>query len=291
MVRGFGWVVALGAVVACEAASTSASPCPPSPFRSSPPQVIAHAGGEGLGPENTLEAMARSLAAGADILDVDLRMTRDGVIVARHDRDVATSTDGTGFVDELTWREVGSLDAAAYRSGDSLDGPVRVPSLRQVLDRFPDERLSLELKQTEPSMAEALCDELRVTGSTHRVYLSSNDDAAVYAARDACPEVLITTTYRDLDEMRAAEDAGRAWCAPSPIGQPPFRPGRFDDERVRRSHAQGRAIYTWTVDDPDDLRDLAIAGVDGVYTRRPDIARQIFDELDIDRETNEKLAS
>jgi glycerophosphoryl diester phosphodiesterase len=291
MTRGLGWVAALGAVVACEAASTSASPCPPSPFRSSPPVVIAHAGGEGLGPGNTLEAMTRSLAAGADILDVDLRMTSDGVIVARHDRDVATTTDGAGYVDELTWRDVSALDAAAQWTGDPVERPVRVPSLRQVLDSFPDVRISLELKQTVPSMAEELCRQLRVTESTTRVYLSANDDDAVYAARDACPEVLITTTYRDLDEMRAAEDAGRPWCAASPIGQPPFRPGRFDNERVERSHAQGRAIYTWTVDDPDDLRDLAVAGVDGVYTRRPDIARQVFDELDVDIERNEKLGS
>ena len=214
----------LGAVVACDAAATSAHRrALPAPFRSSPPVVIAHAGGEGLGPENTLEAMARSVAAGADIIDVDLRMTSDGVIVARHDRDVATSTDGAGNVDELTWREVRALDAAAHWAGEPLDGPVRIPSLRQVLARFPDQRLSLELKQVEPSMAQQLCDELHAAGE-HATGLPQLQRRRRRLRRTrACPEVLITTTYRDLDEMRAGSPMpATPWCAPSPIGQPPF---------------------------------------------------------------------
>ncbi len=271
-----GLVAAVGGLVGCSTAATSAARCPPSPFRAEPPLVIAHAGGEGLGPENTIEAMERSLAAGADALDVDLRMTADGVIVARHDRDVAATTDGKGNVDSLTWAQVQALDAAARWDGAPVAGPVRVASLEQILARFTDTRISLELKQTDPSMATPLCELLRRTESTARVYLSSNDDEAVYAARDACPEVLITTTYRDLADMRAG---GASLCAPSPIGQPPYREGRFDAARVRESHDRGMAVYTWTVDDPDTLRELARAGVDGVYTRRPDVARAVFDEL------------
>lgn len=62
---------------------------------------------------------------------------------------------------------------------------------------------------------------LRTTRNVARVYLSANDDAALYAAHDACPEVLITTTYRDLDQMADAVPDDPEWCAPSPIGQPP----------------------------------------------------------------------
>ena len=126
--------------------------------------MIAHGGGEGLGPSNTIEAMERSVAVGADILDVDLWMTRDGVIVARHDRDLATSTDGIGNIDEQSWVELQQLDAAARWTGEPFDAPVRVPSLEQILTRFADARISLELKQVEPSMADSLCDVLRRTG-------------------------------------------------------------------------------------------------------------------------------
>jgi glycerophosphoryl diester phosphodiesterase len=239
--------------------------------------VIAHGGGEGLGPANTLVAMRRSVAAGADVLDADLRMTADGVIVAIHDRDVATTTDGAGNVDELTWDQLETFDTRAAWTGDPIAAPVPVPSLEQILGEFTDRWISLELKQTTPSMAAPLCTLLRRSGSTARVFLSANDDTAVYAARAACPEVLITTTYRDLDAMREARAAGRPMCSPSPIGQPPYRD--FDRTTVEERHAAGTAIFTWTVDDPETLRRLAEVGIDGVYTRRPDVARAVFDRL------------
>lgn len=241
--------------------------------------VIAHAGGEGLGPSNTIEAMARSLNAGADILDVDLRMTSDGVIVARHDRDVSSTTDGTGHVDKMTWAELQQLDAATAWTGAPIDHPVRVPSLEHILVRFPDVTFSLEIKQEAAPMAAALCEVLVETDSVKRVYLSSNDDDAVYAARDACPGVLITTTYRDLDRMRGAQEGTEQWCAASPIGQPPYRDGELDAERIQTAHRRGMALFTWTVDDPVVLGELAEEGIDGVYTRRPDVARAVFDRV------------
>lgn len=265
---------------ACAASLGKSATCPPSPYRSSPPKVIAHGGGEGLGPSNTLLAMQRSMDAGADILDTDVWMTSDGVIVARHDRDLAATTDGSGNVDQTTWAELQLLDTRTKWPGASIEMPVRVPSLEQILTAFPDVTVSVEIKQSEPSMATQLCDVLVRTNSATRVYLSANDDTAVYAAQAECPQTaVITTTYRDVGEMRAAKQNGSAWCAPAPIGQPPYAPGRFSPDDVAWSHDHGMAIYTWTVDDPAVLRELAKAAVDGVYTTRPDIARKVFDEV------------
>jgi glycerophosphoryl diester phosphodiesterase len=246
--------------------------------------VIAHAGGEGLGPANTILAMQRSLDAGADILDADLRMTADGVIVATHDRDLEGSTGRSARVDEMSWDDLQQLDLRAGWTGATINDPVRVPSLVQIITAFPDETISLEIKQVSPSISDELCRVLTATESIGRVYLSANDDTAVYEARDRCPDVLITTTYTDLADMRDARDAGTPICAPAPIGQPPYSRGRFDGDSVQRSHDQGTAIFTWTVDDHEALRELAEAGVDGVYTRRPDIARAVFDEYADKRE-------
>ena len=267
-------------LVGCGGGTANDAGCPPSPYRSTPPQVIAHGGGEGLGPSNTVLAMQRSMAAGADVLDADLWMTSDGVIVARHDRDLATSTDGAGNIDQSTWAELQRLDTRVSWTGDPIAEPVRISSLEQILTAFPDTRISLELKQTSPSMAVPLCRLLEKTRSFDRIYLSANDDSAVYAAQAECPKsTVITTTYTDVAAMRAAKEAGSPWCAPAPIGQPPFGEGRFAPADVQWSHDHGMAIYTWTVDDAETLRSLAAAGVDGVYTRRPDVARRIFDEF------------
>ena len=93
----------------CSSASQTAVPaCPASRFRSAVPLVIAHAGGEGLGPANTILAMHRSMAAGADVLDADLWMTADGVIVAHHDRNLQAATGEAGMIDQLTWPELDS---------------------------------------------------------------------------------------------------------------------------------------------------------------------------------------
>jgi glycerophosphoryl diester phosphodiesterase len=273
---------AVGLVVLGSACSTSAdgAACPQSEFRSRPPHVIAHAGGEGLGPANSILAMRRSVAAGADILDVDVWMTADGVVVAAHDRSLEAATGLEANIDEVAWGDLQQLDLRHGWVGPEIDVPVRVPSLDQILNAFPDEPFSIEIKQHEPSIADALCHTLQATDSVHRVYLSANVDATVYDARNRCDGVLITTTYADVDEMRAARtEAVSDWCAPAPIGQPPYEDGRFDRDGVAWSHAHGLAIFTWTVDDPAALRHLAEVGVDGVYTRRPDIARAIFDEV------------
>jgi glycerophosphoryl diester phosphodiesterase len=282
MERRWPRVVTVGVVllVGCGGGAQADAACPPSPFRSTPPQVIAHGGGEGLGPSNTILAMQRSMAAGADVLDADLWMTADGIIVARHDRDLATTTDGVGNIDEVTWDALQRLDTRAKWTGEPISEPVRIPSLEQILTEFRDTRISLEIKQTSPSMAVPLCRVLEETASFDRVYLSANDDAAVYAAQAECPaSTVITTTYTDVAAMRSAKETGAAWCAPAPIGQPPYREGRFTAADVQWSHDHGMAIYTWTVDDPETLLQLAQAGVDGVYTRRPDVARRVFDEF------------
>jgi len=279
--RLFGIACAL-VIVGCSGGDSApaTAACPPSPFRHTPPLVIAHAGGEGLAPANSVLAMQRSMAAGADMLDADLWMTSDGVVVAHHDRNIASDTDATGNIDELTWGQLQAADLRAGWTGTTIDEPVRIASLEQILTAFPDVTISLEIKQTTPSMAKPLCDVLRRLNAIERVYLSANNDDDVYAAQAECPgSLVITTTYRDVAEMRRVRETDEAWCAPAPIGQPPYSDDLLDPANVAWSHARGMAIFTWTVDDPSTLRGLAEAGVDAVYTRRPDIARQVFDDF------------
>jgi glycerophosphoryl diester phosphodiesterase len=245
--------------------------------------VIAHAGGEGLGPSNSIEAMRASMSAGADVLDADLWMTTDGVIVAHHDRSLEATTGERGFIDERSFAELQSLDLRAGWTGEPIEQPVRIPSLDQVLSEFPTTLISLEIKQSAPSLAETLCEALERHSATGRTYVSANEDADVYRVAETCPGTsIITTTYRDVAEMRRARESDLDWCAPAPIGQPPYRESLLDPTNVEWSHDHGLAVFTWTVDDPETLEGLAEAGVDGVYTRRPDIARRVFDAMSTD---------
>jgi len=172
-----------------------------------------------------------------------------------------------------------TADLRAGWKGAAIAAPVRIPSLEQILTAFPDVTISLEIKQSTPPMAKPLCDVLRRSDALGRVYLSANNDDDVYAAQAECPgSLVITTTYRDVAVMRRVRETDEAWCAPAPIGQPPYSDNLLDPENVAWSHDHGMAIFTWTIDDRATLLALAQAGVDAVYTRRPDIAREVFDE-------------
>lgn len=252
--------------------------CDPSSFVSATPLVIAHASGNIVAPGNTMLALQTGFDMGADVLDLDLRMTSDGIIVGRHDRELANSTDGSGPIDETTWAEASELDAS-LNWADRIPGEqVPMARLDEALLAFPDVMFSLEIKQTSPSLAEPLCEVLRETSSTDRVFVASDFDEAAYGFQDVCSETLITTTYTDLDNRQAAVAAGLPWCAASPIGQPPARAG-IDAARVAESHDRGTALFVWTINDEATIRVLAEAGVDGIYTDRPDLARRVIDEM------------
>jgi glycerophosphoryl diester phosphodiesterase len=281
-------IALLGAVLVGCAGSDDpdATACKPSTFLNSPPLVIAHAGGDGLGPSNTVEAVRLSMAAGADVFELDVRMTSDGELVARHDADITNGTEGTGKVSGFTLAELQAFDAGFdWKLTDGtfpLRGTgMRVPTVASVLNEFPDTLTSLEIKDRDPAAGRALCTLLTDLDRLDNVFVGSDGDVGVDAFLAECPSAITTVTDALVDEFRAVQQTGEAWCAPVQIGQPPMFDDagklRIDAESVAWSRAHGLATFTWTTADPDLLRQLAELGVDGVYTQRPDIAREVFD--------------
>ena len=266
----------------------SASPawpaqCPTSPFRRSKPLVIAHASSTYFGPGNTIEMMRAAVRAGADVVDADVRVTADGLLVASHDDDLRSQTGTPGSLRTKTLSQLRSFDAGYTWPGPRRDFPLRgrgvtIPTVEEILKAFPNRRVSMEFKTTGGE--QTLCNLLRRLGRASDVYVGSAGDAAVDRFKPLCPEVTITVTDAMVGDMRNAQTTGRAWCSPSPIGQPPFVIGArrvVTRESVAWNHAHGMAVYTWTLDDPKQLEAAVAAGVDGVYTGRADLARQVFD--------------
>ena len=127
------------------------------------PRLFAHRGGALEGPENTLETFAAGLAAGADRLELDVHATSDGEIVVLHDADLGRTTDGRGPVRERTLSEVRALDAGARFGAEDGSRPfagrgIRVPTLAEVLEAFPDVALNIEIKQESPRIERAVLD-------------------------------------------------------------------------------------------------------------------------------------
>ena len=129
------------------------------PFLDLPkPLVMAHRGGQGLWPPNTLHAYERACELGVDVLEMDIHMTADGSIVVRHDPTVDATSNGQGAIADLTLEEIKSLDAGYRWTADGgTSYPFRgrgitIPTLVEVLEAFPDIRLNIDIKPEQPEI-------------------------------------------------------------------------------------------------------------------------------------------
>lgn len=266
---------------ATQAAMATTAPCPASPYRSDRPMIIAHASGTYFGPPNTIEMMRAAVAAGADVVDADVRTTIDGVLVASHDDAIRVDATHTVSIARSTYAQVRRVDLGNTWTGPKHDRPlagrgVRVPTIDAILRAFPGRRVGLEFKTTGGE--ETMCTLLRVLHRTADAFVSSAGDAAVDRFKPLCPEVTTTVTDAMVVEFQQVQAEKRVWCAPVTLGQPPLAVGTFRLTRadVLWDHAHGLADFTWTADDVASLKAAVALGVDGVYTARPDLARAIF---------------
>ena len=241
--------------------------------------VFAHRGGAALAPENTLAAFDQGLELGADGLELDVRLSRDGVVVVHHDRALDRTTNLRGEVAELTWREVARADAGHhFRRADAF--PFRglgigVPTLARVLARYRDVPIIVELKVNREELAAATIEAVRRADAVERVCLGSFGFRVLRAARTLEPAI-VTSAARE--EVRWA--LYRSWCR-WPVSrvayhgyQVPERRGRtrvVSPRFVDAAHRAGLGVQVWTIDRESDARRLLEWGVDALITDRPDL--------------------
>lgn len=252
------------------------------------PRLFAHRGGSKIAPENTIEAFAAGLDAGADRIETDVHATRDGHVVVIHDPTVDRTTDGTGAVRDMTLAELQRCDAGARFAGESSDFPfrgrgVRVPTLEAVLRRFPDIPLNIEIKQDEPAIEHAVLDVLDRFDARQQVLLAAEKGNIMARIRAAAPDVLTSFSADDMLEFVNAWHGGTldAYRAPGKAMQ---IPPAFGDvalvtaESVAIAHARGLEVHVWTIDDPVEMAALLDLGVDAIMTDVPPLAARLFRE-------------
>lgn len=249
-------------------------------------QVIAHQGGDGLWPSNTLYAFERALDLGVDVLEMDVHASQDGVIVLSHDETVERLTDGTGLIKEMTLAEIKELDAAYDWTPDDVppaDGvyPYRgqgitIPTLEEVFAAFPTTtRMNIELKQQEPSIVAPFCNLLRQYGKEDEVLVASFHPDVMVAFRRECPEVATSATEREILPFYILNQVLlSAVYRPSAhaFQVPEYSAGRHvvTERFVQGAHAHNVQVHVWTVDEPEVMARLVALGVDGIITDRPD---------------------
>lgn len=238
---------------------------------------IAHRGGRKLAPEHTLVAYQNGLDVGADILELDVHATSDGVLVLMHDDTVDRTTDGTGAITELTFAELRNLDAA-YRFSD--DGGqtfpyrgqgIQVPTLEEAFDAFPDTEFVIEIKQEAPSLVPAFVQIVKEKGMLKKISAGSFHSSTVIELRELAPEIPSAYALGEiLDFVNLSDES--SYVPPGKILQvPPEQIGIsiINETTVARAKRFDLKMHAWTINDASEMEALINLGVDGIITDDP----------------------
>lgn len=210
-----------------------------------------------------MPSFEKALELGADALEFDVALTRDGEPVVIHDDTLDRTTDGSGTIASFTVEQLGRLDAGAWKGV-----PAQVPLLGQVLDAFADRTiLNLEIKRTRrrAEIVDACAAAVAERGALDRVVFSSFDHEALRLLRYLLPQARIGV-LSNLTEL-----PGAYRCA-SEIGAENLHPPALlvTAGLLQRAHDRGLAVWAWTVNDPRRIARLCAMGIDGIFSDFPD---------------------
>ena len=267
-------------------------------MRSEPVLVFAHRGSSHAEPEHTLGAYLRAIEEGADGLECDVRLTRDGHLVCLHDRRLERTSNGRGRVSAHTLAELSELDFGSWHPGPggaeliydrSGSGPARVLTLDRLLGAALDADRPLRLLvETKHPTRYGSAVEHRLAAVLHRyglldpapdarvqVSVMSFSALAVRRMRRLAPRL---PTVLLLELAHPLVRGGRLPFGAS-IGGPGIALLRSHPGLVARLHARGYPVYVWTVNTPADLELVLRLGVCGIITDRPGFVRSHLMEL------------
>ncbi len=268
--------------------------------------VIAHRGGRGIAPENTMLAFETSDRMGVDVLEFDIRLTRDKKLVVIHDATLNRTTDGKGKIADFTLKELQVFDAAFYFSPDpgynnsrdstTYEGlgetselfPLRgdgigIPALSAVFAQFPQKRMVIEIKPNSIDIVEPFCRMIKDFQKQDHLIIGSFHGNVLNHFRNACPEVATSaysgegTRFVLLNKIRLAGIIEPKYEA---LQLPPLLKMKLLKQKPIMSVASRSLmiaarkkrliVHVWTVNDADQMKEMIDMGVDGVMTDYPD---------------------
>lgn len=257
------------------------------PFLGDRPLVIAHGGGQGIGPDHTLTTYGLSVDEGTDVLELDVHLSADGHVIVMHDDTVDRLTDGEGLIKEQTLAELKTLDAGHAWSPDGGETfpwrgqGLEIPTMDEVFEAFPDAWYVIEIKQREPSMVDAFIEVLDAYGMRGRSVVASFSSEVMVEFRGKAPDVLTSFGESEAAELfflTSEQEAG--YEPPAKVLQ---LPTSFDGVEVFQPFFLDRAarldlpIHAWTINDAAEMEDLLDLGILGLITDYPGRARAVVD--------------
>ena len=253
------------------------------------PEVIAHRGGDGEWPGETIGAYEHARSLGVDVIEMDIYLTGDQQLVLMHDQSVSKTTDGNGHVESYTCDQIQMLNAGYNweRDGEfpyqqplselsaELQRKLRVPKLSEVLEEFGDMRMIIEMKPAFTSPATKLWEMLQQYNMIDKVLIASFSDHYI-------------DEFRDLSEGQVATSASLEEFGELVLGfhgfeKHPVKPCVIDaphwmltEHLVTKIKERGYLVHAWTVNDAEEMARMRDLEVDGIITDYPSLLLDIL---------------
>ncbi|GER66123.1 glycerophosphoryl diester phosphodiesterase [Weizmannia acidilactici] len=238
--------------------------------------IFAHRGSAGTHPENTMEAFLQAERAGADGIELDVQLSKDGEIVVIHDETVNRTTSGKGFVKDFTLAELQNLDV---RDRFGVAGKLRIPALKEVFGWLKTNRLlcNIELKTAKisyPSIEEKTVALIKAYQLEERVIFSSFNHYSIIHCYRLAPEIEIAPLYSEMLFM--------PWVYAKSIRAGGIHPRLVttSDQIIQTAMENGIAVRPYTVNTEKDMRRLFEIGCTAIITDYPEMAERIRKEYE-----------
>lgn len=239
-------------------------------------KIFAHRGASAYAPENTVEAFALAMEQGADGIELDVQMTKDGQVVVIHDETIDRVSDGTGAVRDYTLEELKKFHFSNHM--ENYENAV-IPTLKEVLDLIKSSSmlLNIELKTGiywYPNLEEKTMELVKEAGMEDRVIYSSFNHYSIKKILEMNPHAECAFLYSDviLNVDKYAKNAGVCGLHPAVYH---LKMAEF----LKEYQESGLKVRVWTVNKKEDMEKFIKADLEAVITNYPDKALEIRNAL------------
>lgn len=239
--------------------------------------VIAHRGASAYAPENTLSSLKLAVEQGAQAVEIDVQLTKDGKLVVIHDWKVDRTTNGEGYIHELDFDYIRSLDCGSWFS-DEFKGE-RVPTLKEVFEVIPETMmLNIEIKEIERGRSgfeKMVLDEIYEAGRLDSVIISTFHHGIIKRLHEMEPKLKLAllTSSEILNLNKYLDDNGLKSYSYHP------EVNLITKDTIKELEERDIKTYVWTVNTLVDFKWLASIGVHGVITNYPDVMLEEIKKL------------
>lgn len=232
---------------------------------------VAHRGATGYAPENTIAAFDKGVEMKADYIEIDVQRNKDGELVIIHDNTVDRTTDGTGYVKDLTFEQIRELDAGSWK-GEQFTGE-KIPTFDEILDRYHGRTgILIELKSPElyPGIEAQVAEKLKARNldkpQNEKIIIQSFNFESMKITNSLLPKVPIGVLTSN--RAHTTEQALKEFATYADYFNPSY--GIVSKELVDQVHSLGMKIQSWTVRSQEAAAFLLEMNVDGIITDYPD---------------------